>query len=73
MPVILQQKDWYNWLDPSLSKEQMQNILTPCEDKNMNAYTISKLITTRGAITNVPDVKELFPYPELSTEQGTLL
>jgi putative SOS response-associated peptidase YedK len=65
MPVIIPQQDWDNWLDPKLTKEQIQQMLSPCPDTNMKAYTISKLITTRGADTNVPEIKEKFEYPEL--------
>jgi putative SOS response-associated peptidase YedK len=65
MPVIIPQDDWDKWLNPGLTKEQIQEMLTPCPDTNMKAYSISKLITTRGADTNVPEIKERFEYPEL--------
>jgi putative SOS response-associated peptidase YedK len=66
MPVILTQDRWAQWLDPDLTRQQIQSMLEPCPDANMNAYTISKLITTRGADTNVPYVKDPQAYPELS-------
>lgn len=73
MPVILPKEEWKHWLDPTLTKEQMQQMLLPFDDTRMKAHTISKLITTRGAETNVPEIKEHFAYPELaSTEQGSL-
>ena len=73
MPVILQQHNWNQWLNPELAKEQMLSLLTPCDDTAMKAYTISKLITTRGADTNIPELLHPHPYPELaSSEQNTL-
>ena len=73
MPVILPKEQWQAWLNPSLPKEQMEEMLAPCPDNHMKAYPISKLITTRGADTNVPQIKEPFHYPELaSSEEGTL-
>jgi putative SOS response-associated peptidase YedK len=73
MPVILRKEEWKHWLEPNLSKEQVQEMLIPCDETKMDAHTISKLITTRGADTNVPDIKEPFHYPELaSSEQGSL-
>lgn len=73
MPVILPKQEWSHWLSPSLTKEQVQDMLKPCDDKGMKAYSISKLITTRGAETNVPPIKEPFDYPELvSSEQASL-
>ncbi len=73
MPVILPKEQWQHWLGPSLTEEQVKSILFPCDDASMKAYPISKLITTRGADTNVPQINERFDYPELvSSEQGSL-
>lgn len=66
MPVILPQDQWSTWLDPALNKEQIADMLLPCTDTNMEAHTISKLITTRGADTNVPEVIQEELYPELA-------
>ncbi len=73
MPVILPKEQWQHWLEPSLTKEPIEGMLFPCDDKGMKAYSISKLITTRGADTNVPQIKEPFTYSELvSAEEGSL-
>jgi putative SOS response-associated peptidase YedK len=66
MPLILPKEQWDTWLDPSLNKEQIAALFTPCSDGNMKAHTISKLITTRGADTNVPEINHPFEYPELA-------
>lgn len=66
MPVILQQDQWSTWLDPTLNKEQIADMLLPCTDTNMEAHTISKLITTRDTDTNVPEVIQEELYPELT-------
>ncbi|MBD0296905.1 MAG: SOS response-associated peptidase [Flavisolibacter sp.] len=65
MPVVLTKEQWHTWLDPELTKEQMQELLLPCDDAIMDAYSISKLITTRGADTNVPEVAAPHRYAEL--------
>ena len=73
MPVILQQEQWQQWLNPALTKEQVQALLNPCSDAHMQAHTISKLITTRGAETNVPEITAPYAYAELEAgEQGSL-
>ena len=73
MPVVLNKDQWQDWLQPNLSKEQIQIMLMPCGDEAMQAHTISKLITTRGADTNVPELHHQFDYPELhSGEQFSL-
>jgi len=66
MPVILQQDQWSTWLNPALNKEQIADMLLPCADTDMEAHTISKLITTRDADTNVPEVIQEELYPELA-------
>jgi putative SOS response-associated peptidase YedK len=66
MPVILPQELWNAWLDPSLTREQIATFFQPLEDRAMKAHTISKLITTRGADTNVPEIAQKFEYPELA-------
>jgi putative SOS response-associated peptidase YedK len=65
MPVLFTKDQWSTWLDSSLTKEQIAQLLLPCDDTAMESHTISKLITTRGADTNVPEVFEPVEYPEL--------
>lgn len=66
MPVILTKDQWNTWLTPELKKEQIADLLLPCPDVHMTAHPISKLITTRGADTNVPEIRKPFEYPELA-------
>lgn len=68
MPVVLPRELWDTWLDPHLSKEQIQSLLAPCDDTTMKAHTISKLITTRGTDTNVPEITQPYAYAELQNE-----
>lgn len=65
MPVIFTKDQWNAWLDPELKKEEIQSMLLPCDETNLTARTISKLITTRGADTNVPEVLAEQQYAEL--------
>ncbi len=67
MPVILQKSQWNDWLQPNLTKDQITSFLQPCDDSPMKAYPISKLITTRGADTNHPEIKEPYTYAELTS------
>jgi putative SOS response-associated peptidase YedK len=66
MPLILPREEWDKWLDPNLSREEMKEMLRPCPDTEMKAFTISKLITSRNADTNVPEVTRPLEYPELA-------
>lgn len=51
--------------DPNLTREQISSIMKPFEGE-MNAHTISKLITSRTEDSNVSEVKEKREYPEIN-------
>jgi putative SOS response-associated peptidase YedK len=66
MPVVLPQPLWQEWLYPKLDVPQIRHLLQPCSDGMMEAFPISKRITTRGLDTNVPEVTQRVDYPELA-------
>lgn len=65
MPVILHREYEMDWLNENLSKDDVLAMTDTYPDKEFVAHTISKLITTRGANTNVPEVQKPFTYAEL--------
>lgn len=64
MPLILDKTNMHQWINLNLSKEQITQMMQPYPEANMEAYTISKQITS--ANSNEPSVKTSFDYPELS-------
>jgi putative SOS response-associated peptidase YedK len=69
MPVILPKKEEQTWLT-TYGKDQTASLLTPYDDHDMEAYTISRLITTKNRNPNVPEVLTPFRYPELQMTSG---
>lgn len=65
MPVILPKNREREWLDFSLNKNASEPLLVPYDESLMEAYAISRLITSRQQDPNVPEVIEPFRYPEL--------
>ena len=61
MPVILRPEDERKWLG-DIPLEEAVSLLAPYDEKDMEAHTVSKLITTRGMPTNVPEVMKPFSY-----------
>jgi putative SOS response-associated peptidase YedK len=61
MPVILRPEDERRWLS-EIPFEEAIGLLAPYDENAMEAHTVSKLITTRGVPTNVPDVMSPFRY-----------
>lgn len=63
MPVILTPETESMWLDNSLTQNQIVSLTKPYNDSLMEAYTISKLISTKTS--NVEEIREKFLYSEL--------
>ena len=67
MPVILPTKEAEQaWLNPQLSQEAVLNLCRPIENNLMDAYTVSRIITSKNP--NVPEAIEPFAYAELRTK-----
>jgi putative SOS response-associated peptidase YedK len=61
MPVILRPEEERKWLS-DIPLDEAIGLLAPFDEKAMEAHTVSKLITTRGIPTNVPEVMSPFRY-----------
>jgi len=70
MPVILRKSDEQQWLRSILDKDLTKSLLAPYDDREMEAYTISHLITSRTQNPNRPQVLEPYSYPELQSAFG---
>ena len=66
MPVIVPPHLYKKWLQPDLTKEEIQSFFRPYPDEDMQNHTISKLITSRTGNSNVPEVLDPFTFPELA-------
>ncbi len=72
MPVLLRREDEAAWLDPTLQDEDIRQLCLPFAEDAMQYYTISPLVSSRTAATNVPEVLKPFNYPELQAPPPTL-
>ena len=62
MPVFIAKEDEKAWLNKDLSKKDVLELCQPSQDPAMRAYTISKLLTTKNIVTNVPEVLHPMNY-----------
>lgn len=62
MPLILPKEAENDWLNPHLSKPEIEHLMLPCNNELMQAHTISKRLTSRTEPTNVKEVQEPFTY-----------
>lgn len=56
MPVIIPRELERDWLNPTLTKDDVLALCQPFNSDRMDAYVISKRITSRKEPTNVPEV-----------------
>ena len=68
MPLILPMESESDWINNSLSKEQVIELIKPFDENLLSAHSISKRITSRTENKNVPEVMDRYPYPELEGE-----
>ncbi len=67
MPVILSREFEKDWLNPLLTKADVLALCEPIGDNQLEAYTISKMITDRKVENkDVPAICRPFDYPELA-------
>ncbi len=72
MPAILRREDERRWLDPDMAVDELMRMLEPVDDAGMEAYSVSRLVSSRENDTDVPEVLEKHNYPELSFKNQTL-
>jgi putative SOS response-associated peptidase YedK len=72
MPAMLATEDERRWLAP-LERGELEALLKPYDDAKMEAWPVSRLITEKGADSNVPAVRERFEYRALKGEQAKLI
>lgn len=67
MPVVLVREYEKDWLNPHLTREDVNALCEPIADEALEAYTISKMITDRKIEDkNRPEISRPFEYPELA-------
>lgn len=66
MPFILPKETEREWINPDLKPDEITNMMKPFDDKQMEAYTISKLITSRTENPDKEEVQKPYEYPELA-------
>lgn len=62
MPVIIPKEYERDWLNRDLKQEDVLALCQPFDTTSMKAHTVSKLITTKDAETNVEEVFQLHEY-----------
>lgn len=67
MPVILPDELADNWIDPSRSQKELNELLLPFPDDLLQAHTVNR-IAGKESKGNVPEAEIEFFYPDLKLE-----
>lgn len=66
MPLILREEDEKQWVDPSLTHDQIVALIKPYDDHDMTAHTVSQFANSVHHLRNVPEITAAVYYPELT-------
>lgn len=66
MPVILPKEVERDWLNPLLTRDDVLALCQPYDEKRMEAWTISRRITSRDTVKNTEEITQPVEYPELT-------
>ena len=65
MPVILKRADERNWIRSDLDMVGIKSMLNAYDEREMEAFPVSRLISQRGRDTNIPEAMTPHRYEEL--------
>ncbi len=69
MPVILKRNDEKKWLRDNLDMKDLALMLNPYDEREMEAFPVSRLISSRRGNTNIPEAMVPYRYEELLIER----
>lgn len=65
MPLIIPANDEKKWIEPSLAKQEIEELIKPYDEMDMKAYTVSRKINSARNDRNIPEIIDEVKYPEL--------
>ena len=70
MPLILPKGLEHEWLNKNLNEQDINDLMKPLSDGELESRTISKLITNKNKNQDTSEVQLAFEYPELAFLDG---
>jgi putative SOS response-associated peptidase YedK len=63
MPLMLDFNLLDAWIDPELSKPGIMELMNPCDDRDMAAYTVSPILSSPKVDSNIPEILDEVEFP----------
>ena len=67
MPLVLDKKDEFKWLNPNLTEAQINELLFTFTSKEFESYPVSKDVINSHIISDRSDILQRVDYDELNT------
>jgi putative SOS response-associated peptidase YedK len=58
MPLILDQRNMNDWIDDELPKSSVMELMQGCDDSNMAAHPVSKILSSKTVNSDIPEITE---------------
>jgi putative SOS response-associated peptidase YedK len=62
MPLMLNKESINDWISQDLSPVSIKELMNPCDDTNMAAYTVSKDLSNKNVNSDVPSITDNVEY-----------
>jgi putative SOS response-associated peptidase YedK len=56
IPLMLDRENIDDWISPDLSPVSIKELMNPCDDTDMAAYTVSKDLSNKNVNSDVPSI-----------------
>jgi putative SOS response-associated peptidase YedK len=66
MPVILKPESEKKWISHDFDIADFGSILVPYDESEMEAFPVSRLLSSKTKNTNVPEVLKRYDYDDLA-------
>ncbi|MEN0095919.1 MAG: SOS response-associated peptidase [Pedobacter sp.] len=61
MPLMIDYRNIDTWLDTSLPKEGVIELMSPCDDRDMAAHIVSNILSSPKVDSNIPEITDEIP------------
>lgn len=56
MPLILEERNLKTWIDADLPKSSIIELMQPCDDTDMAAHPVSKILSAKNINSDIPEI-----------------
>ena len=66
MPLMIDERNMAAWIGNGLSRASITDLMNPCDDRDMAAYPVSKMLSAKTVDSDVPEI--LLPAKDIAVQ-----